>query len=675
MNNKLKRYVLEDKGVMDQKKILFSILGFFVFGMVLFMSSSCKKAVLTAPDNSTLVVTVNPAVIPLGGQAVVRVVGFKASGTPVPDGTVVFFSTDLGTIESRKEIIDGETQAIFTSNDNRSGTANLTITSGNSTVTPETITITVGTTGLGSLTISADPPVLPEGGGTSAIRVNALDENYNPLANIPITLTTDNGQLNSSGNTLITNSNGTVEDLLQTSETATITAYSGDKDATVTVNVIDSESPNASFVYSPTSPKVGENIHFNASASTDSDGTIVSYRWDFGDGSSGTGMTVTHRFRQTGTFSVVLVVEDNNGNQGTTSQTISVSDGNAPNASFVYSPNNPGVNETVYFNANGSTDEDGTIVSYDWDFGDGTMGAGQTVTHKYSESGTFTVVLQVIDDDDNTDTTSQSVSIGDNENPVASFSYSPTSPAVNEEIYFNASGSSDPDGTIVSYTWNFGDGSSANGMEVTHQFADSGTYTVYLQVTDDSGNTGSTSKSISVSENQAPTAAFVYSPTSAEVGERVHFNASDSYDPDGTIVSYEWDFGDNGHGYYKEVNHIYNETGTYTVVLVVTDDSGNSDSVSKTITVVDNSTPTASFTYSPGSPTTSDNITFNGSASSDPDGNIISYEWDFGDTDTIDGEDAIVTHQYSSAGIYTVWLTVTDNNQNSASTSRTVTVN
>jgi PKD repeat protein len=633
----------------------------------------CKTAVLTAPDNTTLIVTVNPPVIPSGGQAVVKVVGFKASGTPVPDGTVIFFSCNIGTIESRKETLSGACEVLFRSNDNRSGVATITVTSGNAEVTPDPVIITIGTSGLSSLSLTADPPVLPVGGGSAALRVTALDENFNPLANIPVTLSTNAGQLNSSGNVIITNANGVAQDLLTTTVTANVTAASGGVDTSITVHVETNEGPTASFVYSPTNPKVDEKVNFNASASKDPDGTIVSFRWDFGDGHSDSGETVSHRYQDAGTFAVVLVVQDNSGNRGTATQTVGVTEGSSPSASFVYSPANPAENETIYFNASQSNDPDGTIESFDWDFGDGTTGKGETVTHKYGSSGSYTVLLKVTDDDGNIDTASQTVSVGDNQSPVASFFYTPSNPVVNQVIQFNATESHDPDGTIVSYQWDFGDGTpGAVGVLVDHHFSSKGTYTVYLRVTDNSGNTDSASQTITVSDNQSPTASFVYSPTNPVVGDRVHFNASESTDPDGTITSWDWDFGDGRHGSGVEVNHPYSDAGTYTVVLVVTDDSGNTDSGSKTITISAAGMPIASFKILTANPKINTDVDFDASESNDPDGTIDSWFWDFDDGKT--GLGKTITHQFSSARDYTVVLIVTDNDGKTARTTRTVTV-
>jgi PKD repeat protein len=652
------------------------IVYFMVLISIVFLSA-CKKAFITAPDSATLVVTVNPPTIPLGGQAVVKVVGYKASGTMLPDGTKIFFSTNIGSIEPEKETVNGVAEALFRSNDNRSGVATITIISGNAQTTPDSVTITIGSSALHSLSLSANPSELPIGGGFSTIRARAYDEDLNALSNIPVIFTTDAGQLNSKGSVIYTDTNGAAEDVLHTTNSAVVTAASGDISDNVSVNVLTNESPTASFVYSPTNPQVGEKVYFNAAESSDPDGTIVSYKWDFGDGRSATGQKPNHRYNQAGTYSVVLVVEDNSGNSASTSQSITIAEGEAPTASFVFSPTNPAVNEVVYFNASESSDDDGTIVAYNWDLGDGSGASGINITHTYTSAGTYTVLLVVTDDSGNTGSTSKTVSVGENESPTASFDYSPSNPKVDEDIYFNASDSSDPDGTIESYEWNFGDNTTDTGETVTHRYSSDGTFTVYLKVTDNSGNTGSTSQTITVSAGQGPTASFVYSPTNPITGESVYFNASASNDPDGSIVSYQWNFGDGKTGTGETPTHKFQSAGTYYVVLVVTDDDGNEDSVSNDVSVVDNKKPTASFDYSPSSPQVNETVYFDGSSSYDSDGYIDEWFWQIMDGGTIlkTETNSTTSYNFTVAKSYTVRLRVTDDRGSTDTITKTVTVN
>ncbi|KON32565.1 hypothetical protein AC477_02785, partial [miscellaneous Crenarchaeota group-1 archaeon SG8-32-1] len=147
-----------------------------------------------------------------------------------------------------------------------------------------------------------------------------------------------------------------------------------------------------------------------------------------------------------------------------------------------------------------------------------------------------------------------------------------------EVIFFDASGSYDPDGTIVSYLWDFGDGTTGTGISTQHAYSQDGTYVVILMVTDDFGATDTASATKTV-RNLEPVAFFNDSAEDVLIGEIIFFDASGSYDPDGTIVSYLWDFGD---GTTKEgvtVDHSYSEVGNYTVTLVITDDDGSSSSV------------------------------------------------------------------------------------------------
>lgn len=173
----------------------------------------------------------------------------------------------------------------------------------------------------------------------------------------------------------------------------------------------------------------------------------------------------------------------------------SVGDGNIPpTASFTFNCNNLDCS----FDGSGSTDSDGTIASYDWDFGDGSSASGQTANHSYAAEGDYTVTLTVTDDGGATGNDSQTVSVDDgiNSPPTASFTFNCTDLSCS----FDGGGSSDSDGTIASYDWNFGDGSSASGETANHTYAAEGDYTVTLTVTDDGGASDIDSQLVSVTE-------------------------------------------------------------------------------------------------------------------------------------------------------------------------------
>ena len=253
-----------------------------------------------------------------------------------------------------------------------------------------------------------------------------------------------------------------------------------------------------------------------------------------------------------------------------------------------------------------------------------------------------------------------------NQAPVASFTATPTPLSV----AVNGSASSDPDGTIVSYAWDFGNGNLGTGATATSAYAAAGTYTVRLTVTDDDGAIGTTTQQVvvpAVPVNQPPVAAFAATPTPLAVA----VNGSASSDPDGTIVSYAWDFGDGGTATGVTATRTFATAGTYTVTLTVTDNQGATNTTTQSVVVPDippNGSPTASFTATP-SPLA---VAVNGSASSDPDGAIVSYAWDFGDGGTATGVTASRT--YATAGTYTVTLVVTDNVGATGTSSQSVVV-
>jgi PKD repeat protein len=376
--------------------------------------------------------------------------------------------------------------------------------------------------------------------------------------------------------------------------TLTVTDNNGATDTmTQAVQVGSSNQPPvASFAATPTQPMVNAWVQFDATGSTDSDGSITSYSWNFGDGTTDTGNVAWHRFASSGTFVVTLTVTDNDGATDATSMAIQVGSANqAPVASFAYTPTNPLVNAWVQFDATGSSDSDGSIASYAWNFGDGTTDTGSVVWHRFSSAGTYLVTLTVTDNDGATNSTSQSVVVGGPTNalPNAAFSYLPAAPMVGEWVRFDGTSSTDSDGTISSYQWSFGDGTSpVNGPVVYHQFAATGSYLVTLTVTDNDGGTGTATQSVNIgTAQQPPVAQFTFSPAAPVVGQSVSFDATSSYDPDGIIVSYRWDLDGDGtdDAFTPTVNATYNSSGVAMVRLTVIDNDGLSSTSTQPVVI------------------------------------------------------------------------------------------
>jgi len=288
---------------------------------------------------------------------------------------------------------------------------------------------------------------------------------------------------------------------------------------------------------------------------------------------------------------LVMFLAGCSGSEGTTPPVSPVIENQSPTASFTADPTSGVAPLEVAFNASNSSDSDGTIVSYAWDFKDGETGNGETISHTFSSIGSYNVMLTVTDNDGATDSITKTINVTEtlNQSPIASFTADPTFGVAPLEVAFNASNSSDPDGSITSYAWDFKDGETGNGETISHTFSSIGSYNVMLTVTDNDGATDLITKTINVTEtsNQSPTASFTADPTSGVAPLEVSFNASNSYDPDGSIISYAWDFKDGATGSGQTINHTFSSIGSYNAELTVTDNEGATDSTAKTITVTE----------------------------------------------------------------------------------------
>jgi PKD repeat protein len=406
-------------------------------------------------------------------------------------------------------------------------------------------------------------------------------------------------------------------------------------------------------------------VTFDGNGSKDTDGSIKAYSWDFGDGSSGSGVTTTHSYMQTGTYNLTLRVTDDAGDSATDQTTVTIGAGNQAPVASTSGPYSAMLGEAVQLDASSSTDTDGSITSYIWSFGDGSSGNGVRPTHSYSSQGTYNVTLTVTDNDGAVDSVMTNVTINPANQPPIADPGDAYFANDGEAVMFDGSGSSDPDGSIVSYAWNFGDSVSSTEMNPSHTYAAAGNYTVSLTVTDNQGLTGTAMTAVtigSVVSQQAPVAQ-VNGPYSGSVMVSVNFSGNGSVDPDGTIVSYEWDFGD-GETIFDSsdsASHVYSQSGSYTVTLKVTDNDGLMDMETTTATIgMGNLAPVADA-RGPYKGNEERAIKFNGSRSSDQDGSIVNYLWDFGDGTSDSSSNPYMEHSYASPGVYNVTLTVTDN--------------
>jgi PKD repeat protein len=182
---------------------------------------------------------------------------------------------------------------------------------------------------------------------------------------------------------------------------------------TATVQVTAVNQPPKAVISGPTKGIIGEVLTFSGNSSSDSDGNIVTYLWNFGDGVTGNGANLSHTYGADGTYQVTLTVTDNEGqtHSATYPVQIDLPVVKLPPLAVVTAPVTATVSQTITFDGSASTDNDGSIVSYGWDFGDGTTATGDIVPHLYEIAGTYLVSLTVTDNDGLTTTVMASIEI------------------------------------------------------------------------------------------------------------------------------------------------------------------------------------------------------------------------------------------------------------------------
>jgi uncharacterized repeat protein (TIGR01451 family) len=397
-------------------------------------------------------------------------------------------------------------------------------------------------------------------------------------------------------------------------------------------------------------------ITFDASSSIDSDGTVTEYYFDFGDGTNSGWIntpTVAHVFTDVSKlYTIGLSVKDDDGavNENLAALEISVNDRPIPQLiidtleAYTYSE--------ILLSGISSTDPDGKISSYYFDFGDGSNSGWVStpeVTHQYID-GTrkYTVSLSVKDDLGSLSTSSSSTEILiKNRKPQPSLVIDGMEVYVNDEVVFKASESSDLDGEILEYYFNFGDNTNSGWITesvVKHTYTGiTQEFSVELQVKDDDGYIAKTTLSFQVTNRVPYTDAGA--EQDSEVGEPVNFNAGNSYDPDGSILTYNWNFGDGTTSEWSsspEITHSYAKADDYTVTLTVSDGVLKAkDTCVVNVKVNKNDIDTDSD----GVPDYMDAFPFDSAASVDTDGDEYPDEWNIGKSAT-DSETGLTLDAY-----------------------------
>ncbi|MCK6629742.1 MAG: PKD domain-containing protein [Anaerolineae bacterium] len=343
----------------------------------------------------------------------------------------------------------------------------------------------------------------------------------------------------------------------------------------------------------PYSSQVGNPITFSGTATDPSpvDQSGLSYRWEFGDGATANGPTVSHSYAGAGSYTARLVVTDKDGAQAAATAVVQISAANQAPVAVISGPTGGLVGQTLDFSGAASRDTDGSLTAYDWNFGDGATASGVNVSHSYGQAGTYEVSLTVTDNGGLTGRSTVTVQVqADNQQPPLAVIEAPATGLVGEVIRFDGRDSSDEDGRIVSHAWDFGDGTSSEGRWVEHTYNTPGTYQIVLTVTDDDGLTAQATQTVLIDEPvqvQLPPNVSLVAPATGLVGETLSFDASGSNDPDGQIVDYTWNFGDGviQSGLLITATHSYSQPGVYTTTLTLTDDQGLINSTLQSITI------------------------------------------------------------------------------------------
>ncbi|MEO6720414.1 MAG: PKD domain-containing protein [Ferruginibacter sp.] len=371
---------------------------------------------------------------------------------------------------------------------------------------------------------------------------------------------------------------------------------------------------------------------------------VVSYLWNFGDGTTSTTATPTHTFTTAGIYTITLIVTTAGGCTDTTIVAKGVTVNDKPVAKFSATPTDACAKIPIVF-----TDQSlGNPIRWLWDFGDGTKSIGQSPAHKYIDSGYFTVQL-IVWNSGCSDTVVYPKYVHINA-PIARYTVGFNCNKPYERVFTDQSIAAD------TWNWDFGDGNTSTQKSPVHTYSSPGQYIVSLTVYNNaSGCDFTQAGNVQIVDVKA---SFFASDTVVCRGSNITFNTNLSLTD---VKAFRWNFGDGSvaDSVRNFATHVYKTSGTYTVTLITTSVLNCKDTLVKSMYIRVNG-PTAKFTTAlPGSCLNS-TILFNDSSKTDGIHPIQSWEWNYGDGITEVLTAAPFQHSYSKTGIYNVTLKVTD---------------
>jgi Bacterial Ig-like domain (group 1)/PKD domain len=363
--------------------------------LVLLATSACDRIALTAPTGSTVTLFSNLTVVPLGGTAEITATVIESGGTPVHDGTVVTFTTTIGTFDRNEGQTDDGKVKVLLRPGSQSGTAVVRAFSGGAQSGP--LELIVGAAAVSNVVLTANPSsVSAVRGGTVNLSAFVVDEGNNPVPNVPVSFTTTAGTL--SQTRVTTDANGEARTTLTTNRESQVRALVGATESNE-VTITATNAPRISITPSPATIAEGQTVTFSYTITTDNNTAMRSVSIDFGDGERrdvGTQLqgTIPHTYREDGTFVVTITGTDINGEVGTGSTAVVVTPAPPLLVNVAVSPNPARVNMLTTITvtlSNAALAPNITSVTYD--FGDGTpvISGSTSTTHVYTRVGDFTV--------------------------------------------------------------------------------------------------------------------------------------------------------------------------------------------------------------------------------------------------------------------------------------------
>lgn len=446
------------------------------------------------------------------------------------------------------------------------------------------------------------------------------------------------------------------------------------------------QAPVAALDCTPTSGAAPLTVSCDATASSDPNGAadIAAIAFDLdgqGWADDGDGV-ISFDFATAGSHSIAVRVTDRSGATSTATVPIQVTGGgNLPPTATISVDQASGLAPlSVSFDGTASHDDDGAIVSHEWNFGDGSAHeTSDTAQHVFS-AGEYTVTLTVTDDGGLTGIATVTISATATQHvPSAALVCSPASGSEPLDVSCDATGSSDSGNDIAHYYFRLNTGSETDEADGILDCADlaAGNFAVSVRVVDGLGAEDVASASIAVSAavNRAPTAIANADVVSGPAPLTVQFNSAGSSDPDADPIAFEWDFADSSTlDHTAAPSHTFAADGSYRVTLTVTDDGTPALSGTAVLVVTvgtetnrapDVSTASATPLFGP-APLL---VTFDGSGVRDPDGDAVTLTWDFGDSSPVSHQPS-VSHSYDHDGEFFAMLTAGDDRQPPALTTR-----